>query len=158
MGALAVDIAYGAIISSLSTRRRSASRFVSDEARNLAETGVCVIAAANDQLGFTHPEVTGWDHISFFSSPGPLTCEGNELQGSKAVAVRSGKIDRSSRRGLQRSHGHFERARAHGEGDVYRARSIIGSELICRIVARRPRLAAGQPSSRPFLEGLGSPA
>ena len=87
-----------------------------DEARNLAETGVCVIAAANDQLGFTHLEVTGWDHISSVSSPGPLTCEGNELEGSKAVAVCSGKIDCSARRGLQRSHGHFERARAHGGG------------------------------------------
>ena len=53
--------------------------------RDLAETGVRVIAVANDQLGFTHPEGAGWDHISFRQFAGPLTRQGNELEGSNAV-------------------------------------------------------------------------
>ena len=63
--------------------------------RDLAETGVRVIAVANDQLGFTHPEGAGWDHISFCQFAGPLTRQENELEGSNAVVVRAGKIDRS---------------------------------------------------------------
>ena len=34
------------------------------------------------------------------------------------------------------------------EGDIYRARSVIGSEFVCRI-ARSTTVGVGQPSSRP---------
>ena len=147
-----------AILSSLSTRRRSASRFVADEARDLAETGVRIIAAANEQLGFTHPQATGWDHISFCQFAGPLTREGNELQGSNAVVVRPGKIDRSptgsgcsARMATQDARGLM------GEGDVYRACSIIGSEFICPDRVPGDRRPAGHNPGR-FWKELGSPA
>jgi proline racemase len=39
-----------------------------------------------------------------------------------------------------------------GEGDVYRARSIIGSELICRIVARSTKIG-GRPAIVPAVSG-----
>jgi proline racemase len=120
--------------------------------RDLAETGVRVIAVANDQLGFTHPEGAGWDHISFCQFAGPLTRQGNELEGSNAVVVRPGKIDRSptgtscsarmatlSARGLM------------GEGDAYCARSIIGSEFICRIAC--PTTIGGRPAIIPAVSG-----
>jgi proline racemase len=125
--------------------------------RNLAETGVRVIAVANDQLGFTHPEGAGWDHISFCQFAGPLTRQGNELEGSNAVVVRPGKIDRSpTGTGCSARMATWNARGLMGEGDVYRARSIIGSERICRIA--RPTTIGGRPSSRPFLDGLGSPA
>jgi proline racemase len=66
-----------------------------DEARDLAETGVRIIAAANKQLGFTHPQATGWDHISFCQFARPIPRDGNKLQGSSDVVVRPSKIDRS---------------------------------------------------------------
>src|SRR6185437_1855864 len=105
-----------------------------DEARDLAETGVRIIAAANEQLGFSHPERSGWDHISFCLFTGPVTREENELRSAHGCVVRPGKIDRSptgtgcsarmatmSARGLMK------------EGDVYHARSIIGSEFVRRV-------------------------
>jgi trans-L-3-hydroxyproline dehydratase len=103
-------------------------------------------------LGFSHPEGGGWNHISFCQFAGPLTREGNELQGSNACVIRPGKIDRSptgtgcsarmavlSARGLMR------------EGDVYRARSIIGSEFVCRIA--RTTTIGGRPAIAPIISG-----
>ena len=95
LSALIVDIAHGG--DSFVTVDAAALGFAirADEVRDLAETGVRVIAVANDQLGFTHPEGAGWDHISLCQFAGPLTRQENELEGSNAVVVRAGKIDRS---------------------------------------------------------------
>ena len=111
-----------------------------------------ITAAANEQLGFSHPENAAWDHISFCQFAGPLAREGNELSGPNAVVVRPGKIDRSptgtgcsarmaalSARGLMKP------------GDVYRARSIIGSEFLCGIA--RLTAIAGRPAIIPIISG-----
>lgn len=103
-------------------------------ARDLAETGVKLTAAANEQLGFRHPLNADWNHISFCQFAGPLSELGGELTGSNAVAIRPGKVDRSptgtgcsARMAVLHAQGRM------GVGDVYRARSIIGSEFICGI-------------------------
>ena len=133
LGVLKVDIAYGGDSFVIVDAAALGFAIRADEARDLAETGVRVIAAANDQLGFTHPE-GGWDHISFCQFAGSLTREGNELQGSNAVVVRPGKIDRSpTGTGSSARMATLSARGLMGEGDVYRARSIIGSEFICRI-------------------------
>ena len=54
-----------------------------------------ITAAANEQLGFVHPENAEWDHISFCQFAGPLDAEEGVLTGANAVVVRPGKIDRS---------------------------------------------------------------
>ena len=143
-----------ATASSSSTRAALGFAIAPDEARDLAETGMRITAAANEQLGFSHPETAGWDHISFCQFAGPLAREGNELSGPNAVVVRPGKIDRSptgtgcsarmatlSARGLMKP------------GDVYRARSIIGSEFLCRIA--RLTAIAGRPAVIPIISGRG---
>src|SRR5208282_41056 len=66
-----------------------------DEARDLAELGMRITKAANEQLGFKHPENTGWDHISFCQFAAPVIAENGALVGANAVVVRPGKIDRS---------------------------------------------------------------
>ena len=155
LGALKVDIAYGGDSFVIVDAAALGFAIRPDEARDLAETGVRIIAAANEQLGFSHPEArTGWDHISFCLFAGPLERQGNELQGAHACVVRPGKIDRSptgtgcsarmavlSARGLMR------------EGDVYRARSIIGSEFVCRIA--RGTTVGGRPAIIPIISGRG---
>jgi trans-L-3-hydroxyproline dehydratase len=156
LGALNVDIAYGGDSFVVVDAAALGFAIRTDEARALAETGVRVIAAANDQLGFTHPAGTGWDHISFCQFAGPLTHEGNELKGSNAVVVCLGKIDRSPPgTGCSARMATWSARGLMGEGGIYRARSIIGSELVRRIA--RPTTIGGRPSSRPFLQGLGSP-
>ena len=53
---------------------------------DLAELGMKITAAANEQLGFVHPENAGWDHISFCLFAGPVSRDGRELTSSAAVA------------------------------------------------------------------------
>ena len=97
LGALKVDIAYGGdsfvIVDAAGARLRDRA---GRSARSRPRLGMRIIAAANAQLGFSHPERSGWDHISFCLFAGPLTREGDELRsGRNAVVVRPGKIDRS---------------------------------------------------------------
>ncbi len=113
-----------------------------------------ITAAANEQLGFSHPETTGWDHISFCQFAGPLTREGAELSGPNAVVVRPGKIDRSpTGTGCSARMATLSARGLMAEGDVYRARSIIGSEFVCRIA--RPATVAGRPAIVPIISGRG---
>jgi hypothetical protein len=118
--------------------------------------GTHVIAAANEQLGLSDPEGGGRDHISFCQFAGPLTRERNELQGSNACVIRPRKIDRSptgigcgARMAVLSARGRM------AEDDVYRARSIIGSEFVCRIA--RPA-TVGRPLCQSFRAGPGLPA
>jgi trans-L-3-hydroxyproline dehydratase len=157
LGALKVEIAYGGDSFVIVDAAALGFAIRPDEARELAEMGIRIIAAANEQLGFSHREGGGWDHISFCQFAGPLTRERNELQGSNACVIRPGKIDRSptgtgcsARMAVLNARGQM------AEGDVYRARSIIGSEFVCRIASRR-RLA-GRPSCQSFRVGYGLPA
>ena len=117
LGALTVDIAYGGDSFVIVDAAALGFAIQPDEARDLAETGMRITAAANEQLGFSHPENAGWDHISFCQFAGPLAREGAELSGPNAVVVRPGKIDRSpTGTGCCGPHGDAERARADGRG------------------------------------------
>ena len=152
LGSLKVDIAYGGDSFVIVDAAPLGFAIEPDEARDLAEMGVRIIAAANEQLGFFHPEACGWDHISFCQFAGALARTGNELHGPNAVVVRPGKIDRSpTGTGCSARMATFNARRLMTEGDVYRARSIIGSEFVCRI-ARRTTIA-GRPGIIPAVSG-----
>ena len=154
LGALTVDIAYGGDSFVIVDAAALGFAVQPDEARDLAETGMRITAAANEQLGFSHPETTGWDHISFCQFAGPLRREGAELSGPNAVVVRPGKIDRSpTGTGCSARMATLSARGLMAEGDVYRARSIIGSEFVCRI-ARRTAVA-GRPAIVPIISGRG---
>ncbi len=152
LGALKVDVAYGGDSFVIVDAAALGFAIQPDEARDLAETGVRIIAAANEQLGFAHSEAQAWDHISLCQFAGPLTREGNELQGPNAVVVRPGKIDRSpTGTGCSARMATLSARTLMAEGDVYRARSIIGSEFVCRI-ARRATIG-GRPAIIPIISG-----
>jgi trans-L-3-hydroxyproline dehydratase len=154
LGALTVDIAYGGDSFVIVDAAALGFAVQPDEARDLAETGMRITAAANEQLGFSHPETTGWDHISFCQFAGPLRREGAELSGANAVVVRPGKIDRSpTGTGCSARMATLSARGLMAEGDVYRARSIIGSEFVCRIA--RPATVAGRPAIVPIISGRG---
>ncbi len=132
-GTLSVDTAYGGDSFVIVDAESVGFRIEPGEARELAELGMKIVSAANEQLGFEHP-TNKWDHISFCQFAGPLKREGNLLTGPNAVAIRPGKIDR-----CPTGTGCSARlAVLHAEGlisldDTYLARSIIGSEFRCRI-------------------------
>ena len=98
------------------------------------------------------PRRSGWDHISFCQFAGPLTREGNELQGPNACVIRPGKIDRSpTGTGCSARMAVLSARGLMAEGDVYRARSIIGSEFVCRIA--RQTAIGGRPAIVPIISG-----
>lgn len=134
LGSLKVDTAYGGDSFVIVDAEALGFRIAPDEAEDMARTGMRIVAAANAQLGFHHPENPDWDHISFCQFAGPLTRQGTVLMGANAVAIRPGKIDRSptgtgcsARMALLHAQGQMSTA------DTYLARSIIGSEFECNI-------------------------
>jgi trans-L-3-hydroxyproline dehydratase len=151
-GALKVDIAYGGDSFVIVDAATLGFAIRPDEARDLAEAGIKITAAANAQLGFTHPENAEWDHISFCQFAGSLTLEEGVLTGPNAVVVRPGKIDRSPT-GTGCS-ARMAALHARGQmkvGDLYRARSIIGSTFDCRIAAEAR--VAGRAAILPVISG-----
>jgi proline racemase len=152
LGTLTVDTAYGGDSFVIVDAAALGFAIRPDEARDLAETGVRIVAAANEQLGFVHPAISGWDHISFCQFAGPLAPENGALTGANAVAIRPGKIDRSptgtgcsARMAVLHAKGRMR------VGDAYVARSIIGSTFRCHIAAETS--VAGQPAIAPVISG-----
>jgi proline racemase len=136
LGTLSADTAYGGDSFVIVDAARLGFRLQPDEARDLAEVGVRIARAANEQLGFRHPGDTAWNHISFCQITAPVTVEDGALTAVNAVVVQPGKIDRSptgtgasARMAVLRARGRMQ------VGDRYLARSIIGSEFVGRIEA-----------------------
>ncbi len=134
LGTIIVDTAYGGDSFAIVDAKALGFEIVPDEASDLVSIGMKITEAANEQLGFQHPLLAEWDHISFCQFAGPLLEENGELVGSNAVCIRPGKIDRSptgtgcsARMAVLHAKGQMR------VGDVYRARSIIGSEFTCGI-------------------------
>ena len=134
LGTLTVHTAYGGDSFVIVDSGAVGIEIVPDNARDLAEQGVRITHAANEQLGFQHPLNPDWNHISFCQFAGPMIEKNGELTGNNAVAIRPGKVDRSptgtgcsARMAVLHAQGRMK------PGDVYRARSIIGSEFVCGI-------------------------
>ncbi len=134
IGKLMVDTAYGGDSFVIVDAAELGFKIVPEEACELAELGVKITAAANEQLGFEHPLNPQWNHLSFCQFAGPLTHRDGRWTGSNAVVVRPGKIDRSptgtgcsARMAVMHARGEMK------PGDGYLARSIIGSEFSCGI-------------------------
>jgi proline racemase len=154
VGTLIVDTAYGGDSFVIADAQRLGFAITPDEARDIAETGVKITAAANEQLGFSHPLNPEWSHISFCQLAGTLREEDGVLTGSNAVAIRPGKVDRSptgtgcsARMAVLHAKGRIR------VGDRYLARSIIGSTFHCYIESRT--MIAGRPAVIPVVAGQG---
>jgi proline racemase len=135
-GTLRVDTAYGGDSFVIVDAAALGFELVPDEARELAETGVRITAAATEQLGFSHPEYDSWNHVSFCQFAGPLTKSDGQLVGVNAVAIRPGKIDRSpTGAGCSARMAVLHARGLMAPGDLYQAESIIGSHFTCGIKA-----------------------
>lgn len=151
MGTFTVDTAYGGDSFVLVDAKAAGFELVPNEARDIAEVGMKITAAADEQLGFAHPE-NELKHISFCQFTGPLTTDSGALSGSNAVAIRPGKVDRSptgtgcsARMAVLQAQGRMQ------QGDRYVSRSIIGSEFDCRIESVTS--LAGRPAIVPSITG-----
>ncbi|CAM5184948.1 hypothetical protein ARD30_22565 [Bosea thiooxidans] len=134
LGTLSVDIAYGGDSFVIVDATRLGFAISPDEARELAETGMKITRAADEQLGFAHPGGTAWDHISFCQLAAPVERVDGVLTGRSAVAIRPGKIDRSptgtgcsARMAVLHARGQL------AVGERFVGLSIIGSRFDCAI-------------------------
>jgi proline racemase len=134
IGTLTVDTAYGG--DSFVLVDAAACGFTLDpsEARDLAEVGVRITRAANDQLGFVHPTNSGWNHISFCQFTQPVDRQGGMTTGRNTVAIEPGKLDRSptgtgcsARMAVLHARGQL------AVGEPFTGLSILGSAFHCRI-------------------------
>ncbi len=134
LGELRVDTAFGGDSFVLVDASDLGVSIVPEAGRALVDIGMRVVDAANEQLGFEHPE-NDWDHISFCQIAGPLTEGVNGFEMTSTSVIQPGKLDRSptgtgvsARLGLLHDQG---RART---GDRLLMRSVIGSEFGGEIV------------------------
>ncbi len=132
-GTLTVDTAFGGDSYCIVDAAALGFSISPDEGRDIAAMGARITRAANEQVGFSHPDMD-WDFISFCQFAGALAQEGGALTGRNAVVIDPGKIDRSpcgtgssARMAVLRARGLM------GVGDRYVSRSIIGGRFDCRI-------------------------
>jgi proline racemase len=134
MGTLTVDTAYGGDSFVVVEAEDLGFTVSPDEARDLVEAGIKLTNAANEQLGFHHPENPEWKHISFCQITAPLFEENNVLVGRNAVAIQPGKLDRSpTGTGCSARMALLQQKGLMKAGDKYIGESIIGSRFICRL-------------------------
>ena len=151
-GTLTVDTAYGGDSFVIVDAEALDLELVPAQARQLTELGMKIVVAANEQIGFSHPDNPEWNHLSFCQFAGPLRRDGTLLTGSNAVAIRPGKIDRSpTGTGCSARMAILHRKGIMKPGDTYRARSIIGSEFLCRI--EKITSVGKIPALRPSISG-----
>jgi proline racemase len=134
IGSLRVDTAYGGDSFVIVEAQALGFSIERDEAREMAVAGIAITNAANEQLGFHHPENPAWKHISFCQIAGPIRKEDGVLRGRNTVVIQPGKLDRcptgtgcSARMALLHQRGLMKK------GDSYIAESIIGSRFYCTI-------------------------
>jgi proline racemase len=135
LGTITVDTAFGGDSFVIVDAHALGFDINPSEAREMARLGVRISDAATEQLGFCHPELPDWRHISFCLFAGPVARNGTELTAGSAVAIRPGKIDRSptgtgvsARMAVMAARGEM------GPEDTFTATSIIGSEFSGRIL------------------------
>ena len=134
LGTLTVDTAYGGDSFVLANSEALGFALTPDEARDIVETGIRITRAANEQLGFAHPQNPDWRHISFCQIAAPLKDVDGVPTGRNAVVIRPGKIDRSpTGTGCSARMAVLHARGALAVGDRFRGVSIIDSVFDCRI-------------------------
>ncbi len=154
LGTITVDTAYGGDSFVVVDAQALGFEITQTEAKDIARLGVQITNAANEQLGFTHPENPDWDHISFCAFCGPLSDTETGLTGKSAVAIQPGKVDRSptgtavsARMALMAAKGQMK------QGQTFEAVSIIGSRFTGRIVESTQ--VGERPAIVPEISGRG---
>ena len=154
IGTLAVDTAYGGDSFVMVDATALGFTLTQSEAHDIATLGVRITNAANEQLGFAHPENPDWRHISFCLFAGPLEQGSQGLETSAAVAIQPGKVDRSptgtalcARMAVLHSRGQMR------IGDRLTARSVIGSTFSGTILGETR--VGNRPAILPEISGRG---
>ncbi len=95
LGSITVDTAFGGDSFVVVDAPSLGFSLEPDEAKDLAQLGVRITNAANEQLGFFHPENPDWRHHSFCLFAGALERDADGLKARSVVSIQPGKLDRS---------------------------------------------------------------
>lgn len=152
LGTLTVDTAYGGDSFVIVDAKALGFEVAAHEAWDLVQAGRKITAAAQEQLGFTHPENADWSHISFCQLAMPLEEAGGVLSGRNTVVIQPGKLDRSptgtgcsARMAVLHAKGQLK------AGGKFIGRSIIGSQFDCHIDSETT--VGGKPAIVPVIAG-----
>lgn len=152
IGTLAVDTAFGGDSFVMADAKALGFALTPDEARDVAVLGRKIVAAANAQLGFSHPALPGWNHFSFCFVTGALEQVEGCLSSRNACVINPGKLDRSptgtgcsALMAVLHAKGKMKR------GETYIGRSIIESRFIGRI--EEETTVGGKPAIIPSISG-----
>jgi proline racemase len=152
IGTLAVDTAYGGDSFVIVDAAKLGFSIRPDEAADLARLGARITRAANEQLGFEHPENPGWAHISFCQLAMPLVEKDGVGISRNTVVIDPGRLDRSptgtgcsARMAVLHARGEMR------TGDRLTGVSIVDSRFECRIVGETE--VGGRPAILPAIRG-----
>ena len=131
LGTITVDTAFGGDSFVMAKARALGFAVTPDEARDIAVIGRRIVKAANQQLGFAHPDLPGWTHFSFAFITGELETVDGCLSSRNACVVKPGKIDRSpTGTGCSALMAVLHAKGLMRDGETYIGRSIIESRFI----------------------------
>ncbi len=152
LGTVMVDTAYGGDSFAIVDAHALGFRISPDEACDIARLGTRITEAANEQVGFHHPTLPAWDHVSFCEMAAPIDVVDGVKTGRNAVTIKPGKIDRSpcgtgcsARMALLHTRGQLS------VGEAFVGRSIIDSTFHCSI--KETVDVGGTPGVVPIIAG-----
>ena len=154
IGTITVDTAFGGDSFVVVDPVSLGVQLEADEAQTLAQLGVKITNAANEQLAFNHPTQPEWRHHSFCLFAGALERVSSGLRTQSVVSIQPGKLDRSptgtavsARMALLHAKGIMN------VGDRLTGVSIIGSEFHGEILGLTT--VGDTPAIRPQISGRG---
>lgn len=154
IGTITVDTAFGGDSFVVVDPVSLGVQLEADEAQTLAQLGVKITNAANEQLTFNHPTQPEWRHHSFCLFAGALERDSSGFRALSVVSIQPGKLDRSptgtavsARMALLHAKGIMN------VGDRLTGVSIIGSEFHGEILGLTT--VGDTPAIRPQISGRG---
>ena len=151
-GTLTADTAYGGDSFVIVDAHALGLRLDASEARDLARLGVSIANAATEQIGFRHPKIPDWNHVSFCLFATPIERSDHGLSSTHAVAIRPGKIDRSpTGTGVSARLAVLDARGQLDPDSVFTAKSIIGGKFKGFVSDRTT--VGGRPAVVPTIEG-----
>lgn len=158
LGTLRVDTAFGGDSFVLVDAAQIGLDLLPENARALARLGSVITDAANAQLGFSHPEMPDWTHISFCQFTWPVQDAGTHKTGANTVVIKPAKLDRSptgtgtcARMAVLHARGALE------VGETYVSTSVIGSafegEILSETTVAGRKAIIPQVSGRAWITG-----
>jgi len=152
LGTRTVDTAFGGDSFVLVEAEALGFSVLPDEARDIAEVGRRIVDAANAQLGFSHPTLSGWKHFSFAFVTGRHERLEGHLSSRNACVINPGKLDRSpTGTGCSALMATLHAKKLMKSGDTYIGRSIIESRFIGTIAAET--MVGDRPAIVPTISG-----